>query len=78
MPTPQRWSHNTTHKVIDMMEEQKNITNLGGTMRLGAYDCDLRKGSRFMKHTAKSISKSVTAIVLNSTMSIKNNLRLPE
>ena len=37
---------NTTHKVIDMMEEQKNITNLGGTMRLGAYDCDLRKGSK--------------------------------
>lgn len=28
------------------MEEQKNITNLGGTMRLGAYDCDLRKGSK--------------------------------
>ena len=37
---------NTTHKVIDMMEEQKNITNLGGSMRLGAYDCDLRKGSK--------------------------------
>ena len=27
------------------MEEQKNITNLGGTMRLGAYKCKLKKGS---------------------------------
>jgi CTP synthase len=34
------------YKVIDIMEEQKNITNLGGTMRLGAYDCVLKKGSR--------------------------------
>ena len=31
--------------VIDMMEEQKNITQLGGTMRLGAYECELVKGS---------------------------------
>ena len=37
---------NTTHKVIDLMEEQKNITNMGGSMRLGAYDCVLKKGSK--------------------------------
>ncbi len=36
----------TPHNVIDMMEEQKNITQMGGTMRLGAYDCELVKGSR--------------------------------
>ncbi len=35
----------TTHNVIDLMEEQKSVTNLGGTMRLGAYDCRLREGS---------------------------------
>ena len=35
----------TPHSVIDLMEEQKNISNLGGTMRLGAYDCHLREGS---------------------------------
>ena len=34
------------HNVIDLMEEQKNITQMGGTMRLGAYDCELREGSR--------------------------------
>uniref|UniRef100_A0AB33JF28 CTP synthase n=5 Tax=unclassified Prevotella TaxID=2638335 RepID=A0AB33JF28_9BACT len=36
----------TEHNVIDIMEEQKNITNMGGTMRLGAYDCKLRQNSR--------------------------------
>ena len=37
---------NATHPVIDLMEEQKNVTRMGGTMRLGAYDCELAKGSR--------------------------------
>ena len=36
----------TSHPVIDIMEEQKNITEKGGTMRLGAYPCKLEKGSR--------------------------------
>ncbi len=36
----------TPHNVIDMMEEQKTITNMGGTMRLGAYECQLQEGSR--------------------------------
>ncbi|MDE7031881.1 MAG: CTP synthase [Muribaculaceae bacterium] len=35
----------TTHPVIDLMDEQKSISNLGGTMRLGAYDCVFRPGS---------------------------------
>ena len=38
----------TPHNVIDMMEDQKNISNMGGTMRLGAYDCQLRQGSRLI------------------------------
>eukprot|EP01136_Pigoraptor_vietnamica_P023506 Opistho-1_new@75647 len=36
----------TNEAVIAMMEEQKNITQMGGTMRLGAYDCELRSDSR--------------------------------
>ena len=36
----------TPHNVIDIMEEQKSITEMGGTMRLGAYECELVKGSR--------------------------------
>ena len=39
-------SADTCHPVIDLMEEQKNVNNMGGTMRLGAYDCELREGSR--------------------------------
>ncbi len=35
----------TAHPVIDLMEAQKNITQMGGTMRLGAYDCELVKGT---------------------------------
>ena len=35
----------TPANVIDLMEEQKSISNLGGTMRLGAYDCVLRPDS---------------------------------
>ena len=36
----------TPHNVIDMMENQKSISNMGGTMRLGAYACKLEEGSR--------------------------------
>ena len=39
-------SADTKHPVIDLMEEQKTVTNMGGTMRLGAYDCELTEGSR--------------------------------
>src|SRR5688572_17228973 len=35
----------TAHPVIDMMEAQKKITEKGGTMRLGAYPCQLKEGS---------------------------------
>ncbi len=36
----------TKHPVIDFMESQKKVTRKGGTMRLGAYACDLTKGSK--------------------------------
>jgi CTP synthase len=36
----------TLHPVIDLMESQKEITEKGGTMRLGAYICELKKGTR--------------------------------
>ena len=44
----------TPHNVIDLMEEQKSISNLGGTMRLGAYDCVLAPDS----HAAKAYGKT--------------------
>jgi CTP synthase len=36
----------TKFPVIDLMEDQKNVKNYGGTMRLGAYACNLKKGSK--------------------------------
>jgi CTP synthase len=36
----------TKHPVIDLMEEQKGITEKGGTMRLGAWDCKIKEGSK--------------------------------
>ena len=36
----------TRHNVIDLMEGQKSVRQMGGTMRLGAYDCVLEAGSR--------------------------------
>ena len=36
----------TTENVIDLMEAQKSVSQMGGTMRLGAYDCELQAGSR--------------------------------
>jgi CTP synthase len=39
-------NENTKDAVISMMEEQKKIKNKGGTMRLGAYACELKKGSK--------------------------------
>ena len=44
--------------VIDLMHEQKNVTNKGGTMRLGAYDCDLKEKSHAYKaYKNKKISE---------------------
>jgi CTP synthase len=40
---------NAEHPVIHLMPEQQQVTRKGGTMRLGAYDCHLRKGSLAQK-----------------------------
>ena len=39
------FDENSTCPVIDMMEEQKKINNMGGTMRLGAYPCKIKEGT---------------------------------
>ena len=40
------WDPKKSHLVIDLMESQKNLTALGGTMRLGLYNCNLKPGSK--------------------------------
>ncbi len=36
----------TPHPVISLLSEQKGVEDMGGTMRLGAYPCELKKGSK--------------------------------
>ena len=43
----------TAHPVIHLMESQKDITDKGGTMRLGAYPCVLKDGTRARKAYGK-------------------------
>lgn len=49
----------TEHPVINLMEAQKNITNKGGTMRLGSWNCELKEGSLVKKvyHNASEIAE---------------------
>jgi len=49
---------NTKHPVINLMEEQKKITNKGGTMRLGAWNCTLSENSKVIDiYKSKKISE---------------------
>ena len=44
-------------RLVHLMEEQKHITDMGGTMRLGAWECELKEGS-----VVNSIYKSHTIL----------------
>jgi CTP synthase len=39
------FDRSTTHPVIDLMLDQQSVTDMGGTMRLGLYPCDLQPGT---------------------------------
>ena len=60
----------TPHNVIDIMEEQKNVTQMGGTMRLGAYECELREGSK--------AAQAYTAVDNNSLFTLHSSLKISE
>ena len=48
----------TLNPVISLMQDQKNITNMGGTMRLGSWDCELIENSRAMSiYNSKQIKE---------------------
>lgn len=48
---------NTRHNVVDLMAEQKDVLNLGGSMRLGGYKCELKKDSLAYNIYGKDIIK---------------------
>ena len=45
----------TKYPVIDLMEEQKGITNMGGTMRLGSFACEVKKGTKLFDAYKKDL-----------------------
>lgn len=52
------FDENAPHKVIDLMKDQILVLNKGATMRLGAYPCTLKKGSKaFENYGEKEISE---------------------
>ena len=73
LPVMEGSNYHEPVNVIDLMEEQKNIKQMGGTMRLGAYDCELLKGSRAQK--AYSAVVNSTLYSLNSTLTIRERHR---
>lgn len=49
---------NTEYPVIDFMKEQRKVKNMGGTMRLGAYNCRLKEDSRaFQAYGQKTVKE---------------------
>ena len=54
----QEFDPESDHQVIHIMESQKNVTDLGGTMRLGAYPCRIAAGTRaWVAYKNKEISE---------------------
>ena len=52
------FNRRTKYPVIDLMESQRAIKRKGGTMRLGAYDCELKPGTKVYKaYRKKNISE---------------------
>ena len=47
----------TRHNIVDIMDEQKNVLNLGGSMRLGTYDCKLKEGTLAHKVYGQDVVK---------------------
>ena len=75
-PTPVSSSENGPNPVIDLMPDQKDITDKGGTMRLGAYPCKLtRTDTRsYEAYGRRKSSTSATATATSSTTLYREQL----
>ena len=67
----------TKYPVIDLMESQKEVTDKGGTMRLGAYKCVLKEGSKAIEAYGTKDIEERHPIVMNSTANTPNNSNRP-
>ena len=71
----------TTHPVIDLMDEQRGITQKGGTMRLGAYPCILKKGAladKLYSHKEHKEHKEHKVFVNSVSFVAKNSMVISE
>ena len=68
----------TAHPVIDLMEEQRGVTQKGGTMRLGAYPCVLKNGSLAAKLYSHKERKERKAFADSASFAAKNTLVISE
>jgi CTP synthase len=51
------FDEDTEHPIIDLMNDQKTIEDKGGTMRLGLYDCKIKKGTKTYSAYGKELFK---------------------
>ena len=58
----------TPYPIIDLLPEQKDVEDLGGTLRLGLYPCKLAEGTNAYKLTMRRLYMSVIVIVMSSTI----------
>ncbi len=65
------FEEDTHYPIIDLMEEQKDIENKGGTMRLGAYDCHIEKNS----NAYEAYQKELIQERHRHRFEVNNNLR---
>ena len=72
------FDENTTHPVIDLMEEQRGVTQKGGTMRLGAYPCVLKKDSLADKLYSHKEHKEHKVFVDFASFAAKNTTVISE
>ena len=62
------FDRSTPYPVIDLMPDQRGITDMGGTMRLGLYPCQLQPGSNAAEAYQRTVVRNGTAIALSSTI----------
>ena len=67
----------TPHPVIDLMDDQADVVDKGGTMRLGAYPAKLEPGSGWPRPTAPTRCPSATATATRSTPATRRRSKRP-
>ncbi len=68
----------TPYPIIDLLPEQKDIEDLGGTLRLGLYPCKLQEGRKRIRHMKMKWSMNATATAMNSTTNSDSRWKKPD